>query len=111
MQSHDCFAVGSVMLLCFLQAEQNLPRPFPPEEEPVHEEAPQLLAAEATGEERGAPDPAPALTSPVSEERGAGTGPQLNPRGRTESMQPGEDVRAAWLGRGMRVKRSERDLV
>lgn len=61
--------------LCVLQAEQNLQWPLPPEEEPVHAEAPQLLAAEATGKERGASDPAPALASPVPEERGAGTGP------------------------------------
>ena len=98
--------------LCFLQAEQNLQRPLLPEEEPVHAEAPQLLAAEAAGEERGAPDPAPAFAPPVPEERGAGTGPWLNPHGRMESLHSGVgDALDAWLGRGVRMKGSEADLI
>lgn len=60
--------------LCFLQAEQDLQWALPAEEEPVHAEAAQLLAAEAAGEERGAPDPAAALAPAVPEERRAGTG-------------------------------------
>ena len=75
--------------LCFLQAEQNLQWPLLPEKEPVYAEAPQLLAAEAASEERGAPNPAPALAPPVPEERRAGTGPQLNLHGRMESLHSG----------------------
>lgn len=68
LQSHDCFSAASFPL-CFLQAEQDVQWAVPAEEEPVHAEAAQLLAAEAAGEERGAPDPAAALAPAVPEER------------------------------------------
>lgn len=93
-------AIGFMTPLCFLQAEQNLQWPLPPEEEPVRAAAPQLLATEAAGEERGAPDPAPALAPPVPEERGAGTGPQLSPDGRMGRLGSGGAALGAWLERG-----------